>query len=64
MSGEQSRVIDPVCQMSLDVGNAAEAAEYQGCRYFFCSIGCRAEFERHPDDYAVKNDGRDERNDV
>ena len=64
MSAEQSLVTDPVCQMSFDVGKAAETEEYKGRKYFFCSIGCRMEFERHPDDYAIKAGGPNERNDV
>ena len=43
---------DPVCKMELDKGHVKESLVYDGRRYCFCSVGCRAEFERHPEDYA------------
>jgi Cu+-exporting ATPase len=57
-------VKDPVCKMELDESQVKEPLAYEGRRYFFCSVGCRAEFERHPEDYTqvvplgdgVKND--------
>jgi Cu+-exporting ATPase len=57
-------VKDAVCQMELDENQVKESLTYKGRRYYFCSIGCRAEFERHPEDYTqvapledgVKND--------
>ena len=42
---------DPVCHMPLDERPITYLLDYEGCRYYFCSIGCRAEFERHPQDY-------------
>jgi YHS domain-containing protein len=41
--------IDPVCGMSVEEGEAAGAAEYQGKTYYFCSPGCKIEFEADPD---------------
>ena len=43
---------DPVCGMKLDEGAAKEFLLYKGRPYYFCSVGCRAEFERHTNDYA------------
>lgn len=47
---EQS-VVDPVCKMQLRPEQVRESLVIAGERYFFCSIGCRAEFQRHPEDY-------------
>lgn len=43
---------DPICKMKLDETRARESLVYEGQKYYFCSVGCRAEFERHPEDYA------------
>lgn len=51
MNNEAQMVTDPVCRMELDKKHIKESLFYQGRSYYFCSIGCRAEFERHPDDY-------------
>lgn len=45
---------DPVCGMKLAEGSAKELLLYEGHEgheYYFCSVGCRAEFERHPEEY-------------
>ena len=42
---------DPVCGMKLSEGAAKEFLLHDSCEYYFCSVGCRAEFERHPEDY-------------
>jgi YHS domain-containing protein len=36
---------DPVCRMAIEREKAADRTEYSGVTYFFCSRGCRAEFE-------------------
>ena len=38
--------------MELDESQVNASLNYKGRNYYFCSIGCRAEFERHPEDYA------------
>lgn len=42
---------DPVCGMKLAEGTAKEFLLYKSREYYFCSVGCRSEFERHPEDY-------------
>jgi len=39
---------DPVCRMAIEREKAADRIEYSGVTYFFCSRGCRAEFEADP----------------
>ena len=45
---------DPVCQMRVSPGTAAEASEYQGKTYYFCSGLCRHAFESDPESYAER----------
>lgn len=45
-------VKDPVCKMELNERHVKESFEYAGRTYYFCSVGCRAEFQRHTDEYA------------
>jgi len=47
---------DPVCNMPLDDRHVKESLVYEGREYYFCSVGCRAEFERHAEDYVEKAD--------
>lgn len=42
---------DAVCKMELDKSQVKDSLIYEGRSYCFCSVGCRAEFERHPEDY-------------
>jgi YHS domain-containing protein len=37
--------------MELDEKHVKECLVYREENYYFCSVGCRAEFERHPEDY-------------
>ena len=39
---------DPVCGMDVDPKNAAVKSEYHGKTYYFCSLGCKKEFEKNP----------------
>lgn len=45
---------DPVCGMKLGEGEAEQLLVDKGHEYYFCSVGCRAEFERHPDEYVER----------
>ena len=46
--------------MTLGEGAATEFMLYEGREYYFCSVGCRAEFERHPEEYAQGAQSDDE----
>jgi YHS domain-containing protein len=46
-------VTDPVCGMELENAQAPATTEYEGRRYHFCSLACRAEFEANPHMFAV-----------
>ena len=45
-------ITDPVCKMKMKVTETKASLIYEGGYYYFCSVGCMAEFQRHPDDYA------------
>jgi Cu+-exporting ATPase len=42
---------DPVCGMEVDPATAAGTSEYQGTTYYFCSVGCKRQFDRDPQRY-------------
>lgn len=44
-------VKDPVCGMEIDEKLAKFSTEYLGKKYFFCSEGCKLEFESNPEHY-------------
>jgi Cu+-exporting ATPase len=41
-------VHDPVCHMDIDPARAAGTATYEDVTYYFCSTGCRLDFEDDP----------------
>lgn len=43
---------DPVCGMTVDEEDAAARSEYEGTTYYFCSKGCKAEFDSDPTSFA------------
>jgi Cu+-exporting ATPase len=43
--------IDPVCGMVVDPKTAAGKSEYQGKMYYFCSPGCKKDFDKEPQKY-------------
>jgi len=43
--------IDVVCGMEVDPTKAPAETEYEGKLYYFCSEGCRDEFESDPEEY-------------
>jgi P-type Cu+ transporter len=51
MNHREQTVVDPVCKMQLTPEQIRESLVVDGQSYYFCSIGCRAEFQRHPEDY-------------
>jgi uncharacterized membrane protein YraQ (UPF0718 family) len=44
------RALDPVCGMSVDMGEAAKT-EYGGETYYFCCSHCQQAFESSPEEY-------------
>ncbi len=43
--------IDPVCGMEVDPKTAEYTSIYQGKTYYFCSSGCKKDFDKEPQKY-------------
>ena len=43
---------DPVCGMDVQPEQSAGQSEYQGRTFYFCSVGCKEEFDKEPQQYA------------
>ncbi len=41
--------MDPVCGMEVDTESAQHTAEHKGTTYYFCSRGCKLDFEEDPE---------------
>ena len=48
---------DPVCGMDVDETSATETAEHKGQTFYFCSRGCRLDFEDDPEKYLTGEGG-------
>lgn len=51
---------DPICGMDVEEAKAAGKSEYNGKTYYFCSAGCKAEFDKEPEKYAGKEHSHEE----
>jgi YHS domain-containing protein len=47
----EETIVDPVCKMQIGPEQIKQSLIINGQPYYFCSVGCRAEFQRHPEDY-------------
>jgi RND family efflux transporter MFP subunit len=47
-------VKDPACGMEIDLAKATEKSEYRGKTYYFCSKGCKEQFDKNPEQYLGK----------
>ena len=48
MSEATATVHDPVCHMDIDPRTAAGRSDYEGEAYYFCSGGCKVDFDADP----------------
>lgn len=44
-------VIDPICEMEVDEHKTKFSSKYNN-RDYYCSAGCKATFEKKPEEYA------------
>jgi YHS domain-containing protein len=53
VEGAHAMATDPVCGMEVEISTTPSALtfEHDGETYYFCSRGCRLEFEEDPDKY-------------
>lgn len=50
-STDASTAIDPVCGMSVSVGEGTLSKEFDGKTYYFCSEHCASSFEKEPHNF-------------
>jgi P-type Cu+ transporter len=48
------KVVDPVCNMSIEDQDAVAASTYKGTIYYFCSKSCKERFDEDPEAFAVE----------
>ena len=53
--GTTAQQVDPVCGMMVDPNTAPATSEYNGQTYYFCSFGCKKDFDANPDKYLGPN---------
>lgn len=41
--------VDPICGMEVDPQSAEYKSEYRGKTYYFCSFGCKQQFDLEPE---------------
>ena len=46
---------DPVCGMNVSELRASVRSEYKGRTYYFCSLTCKEQFDKHPLHYATQH---------
>lgn len=51
---------DPVCGMDVDPKTAAGKSDYQGKTYYFCSRGCKRDFDKEPQRYVKSQEHHSE----
>jgi len=50
---EQTAAIDPVCGMTVDSATAEYRSFHDGKAFYFCSEGCKVNFDKDPAKFAV-----------
>jgi len=51
-------VTDPVCGMQVDPKKPGATSQYQGQTIYFCSPGCKADFDKNPEKYMQGHQGQ------
>lgn len=49
---------DLVCGMQVDTRTPPATSEHKGKTYYFCSDGCKKEFEKNPKKYVEKEQNK------
>jgi len=47
---------DPVCDMQIEVEDAAGQSDYEGRTYYFCSPVCKEKFDANPTRFINKSE--------
>src|SRR6476620_4463111 len=51
---DATKVLDPVCGMTVDPATSKHRFEHHGETFHFCSAGCRTKFAADPEKYLAK----------
>lgn len=62
MNTDEQTVSDPVCGMKLGADQIKETLVYRDRSFYFCSVACRAEFQRHADEYFERAQSAEDKN--
>jgi len=54
-------VKDPVCGMEIEEKSAAGKSVFQGKTYYFCSPGCKKDFDKEPLKYVKPQEEGEDR---
>jgi YHS domain-containing protein len=46
---------DPVCGMDVTYETARARSDYNGLTYYFCSLGCKEQFDKDPEKYLTED---------
>jgi Cu+-exporting ATPase len=44
---------DPICGMEVTYETAQARSEYEGQTYYFCSLDCKEQFDKNPEQYVT-----------
>jgi YHS domain-containing protein len=55
------KVTDPVCKMTIEDKDAVAKSVYKNVTYYFCSNGCKANFDKNPEKYVTSEAKKEER---
>jgi Cu+-exporting ATPase len=45
---------DPVCNMTIEDQDAVATSQYKGTTYYFCSEGCKVDFDKNPESFLTE----------
>jgi len=51
------KVLDPVCNMTIEDKDAVATSVYKGKTYYFCSKPCKREFDENPESFLTEKKG-------
>jgi YHS domain-containing protein len=49
---------DPVCGTDVEVARAPASTDYEGRTFYFCSLQCKDDFDRQPQEYLSRETKR------
>lgn len=53
LAPDQKEAKDPICGMTVNVNTSKYKSDHHGRAYYFCCHGCKQEFDKQPERYAI-----------